>query len=328
MIRAAIVGLGHWGRRLVEAVHGSSEAIRFTAAHSRTRSNAEPFCAGRGIRFVDDFDRLLADPGIDAVVLATPHSLHGPQIERAAAAGKHVLCEKPFTLDLASAERAVAAAARAGIVLAVAYPRRFHPAMIELKKRIDRGRLGTLSHSESAQTSPTGIEMPRDYWRADPREAPAGAMTATGVHNLDALIYLFGRIDEVFCTSRRLVMPTLEDTTTVLIGLENGMSATLYCSLVTAPVYRFAVYGSEGAAEILGRQFEFRFTPVATGTEMETITYPGFNPLAAELEGFAAAIEGRRPYPITTDEILHGVAAFEALVHSAKTHGPVKVARS
>jgi predicted dehydrogenase len=160
-------------------------------------------------------------------------------------------------------------------------------------------------------------------------------MTATGVHNLDALINLFGRIDEVYCLSLRRVMPSLEDTTTVLLGLANGMSATLYCSLVTAPAYRFAVYGTTGHVEIAGRDLEFRFTPAtarpAAGRHIapappETIGYPGFDAIAAELDGFAAAIEGARPYPITPGEILHGVAAFEAIVRSAELHRPVKVA--
>jgi predicted dehydrogenase len=160
-------------------------------------------------------------------------------------------------------------------------------------------------------------------------------MTATGVHNLDALIYLFGNIDEVYCTSLRRVMARLEDTTTVIVGLANGISATLYCSLVTAPTYRFAVYGTKGSVELATSDLEFRFTPAteppATGRHRapapEAIDYKGFNALAAELESFAAAINGERPYPITPDEVLHGVAAFEAIVRSAELHQPVKVAQ-
>jgi predicted dehydrogenase len=336
VIRAAIVGLGRWGRTLVNAVQGKSAAIRFTAGHSRTRATAEAFCAGHGIAWHDDLDAILADPAIDAVVFATPHSQHGMQAERAAAAGKHVMMEKPFTLDLASAERALDAVARAGVRLAVAYPRRFHPAMIELKTRLDDGRLGLPTHCEAAQASPAGHFMPAGYyWRADPKEAPAGAMTATGVHNLDAMIFLFGRIDEVYCLNLRRVVPTLEDTTSILLRLENGMSASLYCSLVTAPTYRFAVYGTKGVVELLGRDADFRFTPVPgeppegryVAPPAELIAHKGFNALAAELEGFAAAIEGKRPYPISPSEILHGVAAFEAIVRSAATGQPVKVAR-
>jgi predicted dehydrogenase len=336
VIRAAIVGLGRWGRTLVNAIEGKSGAIRFTAGHSRTRASAEPFCAAHGILWRDSLDAVLADPEIDAVVFATPHSQHGPQVERAAAAGKHVLMEKPFTLEVASAARALAAAARAGITLAVAYPRRFHPAINELKARLDDGRLGLPTHCEAAQASPAGHFMPDGYyWRADRNEAPAGAMTATGVHNLDALIYLFGRIDEVYCLNLRRVVPTLEDTTSVLVRLANGVSASLFCSLVTAVTYRFAVYGTKGAVELSGRDAQFRFTPVPAeppegryaAPPPEIIEYKGFNALAAELEGFAAAIEAKRPYPITPDEILHGVAAFEAIVRSAATGQPVRVAR-
>ena len=334
MIDAAIVGLGRWGRTLVNSVQGKSTAIRFAAAHTRTRASAEAFCAEHGITLKDDLDQILADPAIDAVVFATPHSQHGAQVERAAAAGKHVFMEKPFTLDVKSAEAALDAVARAGMVLGVAYPRRFHPAMVELKVRIVDGRVGTVSHCESAQASPVGLSMSPDYWRSDPQEAPAGAMTATGVHNLDALIYLFGKIDEVYCTSLCRVMARLEDTTTVLLGLANGISATLYCSLVTAPTYRFAVYGTKGSVELATPELEFRFTPVterpATGRHSaaapEIIDYKGFNALAAELEGFAAAINGERSYPITPDEVLHGVAAFEAIVRSAALRRPVKVA--
>jgi predicted dehydrogenase len=335
VIRAAIVGLGRWGRTLVNSIQGKSSAIRFTAGHTRTRASAEAFCAEHGIALKDDLDQILGDPAIDGVVFATPHSQHGAQVERTAAAGKHVFMEKPFTLDVKSCKTALDAVARAGVVLAVAYPRRFHPAMIELKARIADGRLGIVSHCESAQASPTGLTMSPDYWRSDPQEAPAGAMTATGVHNLDALIYLFGKIDEVYCTSLRRVMSRLEDTTTVMLGLANGISATLYCSLVTAPGYRFAVYGTKGSVELATPELEFRFTPVRqppstgrhTAPAPEIIEHKGFNALAAELEGFAAAINGERPYPITAAEILHGVAAFEAIVRSAALHQPVKVSQ-
>ena len=333
MIDAAIVGLGRWGRTLVNSVQRKSGAIRFTAGHTRTRASAAAFCAEHGIALKDDLEEILADPAIDAVVFATPHSQHGAQVKRTAAAGKHVFMEKPFTLDLRSAEAALDAVARAGVVLGVAYPRRFHPAIIELKARIADGRLGTVSHCESAQASPTGLSMSPDYWRSDRQEAPAGAMTATGVHNLDAMIYLFGKIAEVYCVSLRRVMPRLEDTTTILLGLANGMSATLYCSLITAPTYRFAVYGTIGLVELATSELEFRFTPVTqppptgrhTAPAPEIIEYKGFNALAAELEGFAAAINGERRYPITAEEVLHGVAAFEAIVLSAALHQPVKV---
>src|SRR6202049_1555778 len=176
MIRAGIVGIGRWGRTLVSAVQGKSGAIRFTAGHNRPRAPAEAFCAEHGIGLADSLDAILADPAIDAVVFATPHSEHGAQVERAAAAGKHVFMEKPFALDRRSAAAALDAVRRAGVTLGVAYPRRFHPNMRELKARIDDGRLGTIAHCYGEQNTPAGLFMTSESWRATPREAPGGAM--------------------------------------------------------------------------------------------------------------------------------------------------------
>ena len=336
MVRAAIVGIGRWGRTLVGAVQGKSAAIRFVAGHNRTRAHAEAFCAEHGIPLRDSLDDILRDPEIDAVVFATPHSEHGPQVERAAAAGKHVFMEKPFTLDRKSAARALDAAARAGITLGVAYPRRFHPAMRELKARIDDGRLGTIAHCHGEQNAPAGLFMDPASWRALANEAPAGGMTASGVHNLDAMIHLFGRVDEVYATSRRrAVRYDAEDTTSVMLGFAGGVSATLLCCIATAVGYRLAVFGSKGCAELVTPQLDFHFTPtpeaMPTGRRAqptpEIIEHRGFNALLAEFEAFAAAIRGEAPYPIPPDQILHCVAAFEAIVEAAATHRPVKVAR-
>src|SRR5215813_11206685 len=82
MIRAAIIGIGRWGRTLVGSVQGKTEAFRFTTGHNRTRANAEAFCAEHSVALQDSLDAILADPAIDAVVFATPHSEHGPQVER------------------------------------------------------------------------------------------------------------------------------------------------------------------------------------------------------------------------------------------------------
>src|SRR5512134_2418822 len=119
MVRAAIVGLGWWGKTLVQSVQGKSPDLKFVLGATGTRAKAEEFSREQGIRLVDTYEQVLADPEIDAVVLATPHSTHGEQVRQAAAAGKHVFCEKPFTLTAADAKSAIAAAHKAGVVLAV-----------------------------------------------------------------------------------------------------------------------------------------------------------------------------------------------------------------
>src|SRR5881394_1886591 len=125
MIRAAIVGIGTWGRNLVSSVHGTSERIRFVAGATRTPDKARAWCEQHGIRLADRYETLLADKSIDAVVLATPHSLHCEQIVAAAKAGKHVFVEKPLGLDAREAGAAVRACAEHKVTLAIGYNWRF-----------------------------------------------------------------------------------------------------------------------------------------------------------------------------------------------------------
>src|SRR5690554_2062187 len=99
MLNAAIVGIGGWGRVLVGAVQGKSDKIRFVAGATGRRALAEEFAGQAGFRLHDSYAEVLADPAVEAVVLATPHLDHEAQMIAAARAGKHVFVEKPFTLD-------------------------------------------------------------------------------------------------------------------------------------------------------------------------------------------------------------------------------------
>ena len=336
MIRAAILGLGRWGRSLVNSVQGKSRDIGFVAAHTRTREAAEAFSRDKGMRFVDTYDEILADPGIDAVVLATPHSRHAEQIAQAAAAGKHVFVEKPMTLDLASAQDAAAAARKAGVLLAVGFNRRFHPSIVEIRNRKQDGRLGAVVAMVGQHTTSTQTFISPDNWRADPEEAPAGAMTAVGVHLMDHMIEFGGRIRDVHCVTGVHGLGPADDTTTVLFGFESGATATIFCSVATATNFSFSVYGTKGMAEIFGAALQnFRFVPTSdrppdgpvTAPPAEHLDFAGFDTLNAELTAFARAIADKTPYPVPLDEVLHGMAVFDAVVRSAATKQVVDVAR-
>jgi predicted dehydrogenase len=330
MIRAAIVGLGRWGQNLVNSVR-TSQAIRFTTANTRTQATAASFCADAGLRWVDSLDTILTDRDIDAVVFATPHTQHSEQVIRAAGAGKHVFVEKPFSLSRADAAKAEAAAERAGVVLAVGFNRRFHPSMGLLRDAVSSGRLGTLVTISAEQTALHGIAMTADAWRARPEEAPAGAMTAIGVHLVDGMIDLFGPIRQVYAEVARRAAPLADDTTDVLLRFKNGASGHIFCSTAATPHYRMAVYGTKGFAEVVGHQMTtFRLIPVgddghfSAGTPLVTDT-AGFNMLTAELEAFAASITHGKPFPTPLEQIMHGVAVFEAVAESVTRGRPVTV---
>ena len=112
------------------------------------RRELQAFAEAQQFQLVDSYEALLANPDVNAVVLATPHSMHAQQVVAAAAAGKHIFCEKPFALTKESAEEAVNAAKKAGVTLALGYNRRFHPEMTKLRERIRSGVWGSLSTSK------------------------------------------------------------------------------------------------------------------------------------------------------------------------------------
>ncbi|HQT77438.1 MAG: hypothetical protein B7Z80_14950 [Rhodospirillales bacterium 20-64-7] len=330
MVRAAIVGLGWWGQNLVNSVRGNT-AIRFTTAHTRTHDTAAGFCAEAGLRWVDSLDAILNDAAIDAVVFATPHTLHTDQVVRAAAAGKHVFVEKPFSLSIADAQRAKQSADAAGIVLAVGFNRRFHPSMAALRTAVHSGNLGTLVSISAEQTALHGLSLSADAWRARSEEAPGGAMTAIGVHLVDGMIDLFGPIRQVFATVSRRAAPHSDDTTDILLRFSNGASGHIFCSTAATPHYRMAVYGTSGFAEILGhsmttlRQVKAapgNYLAVAPAEQTET---PNFNMLTAELEAFAASIRTGQPFPTPMAQVMHGVEVFEAVLRSAATGEAVTI---
>jgi predicted dehydrogenase len=332
MIRAGIVGLGRWGRALVTSVAGKSDDFRFVLAHTRTRETAEEFCRDRDISLLDSYEQMLRDPSIDAVVLATPHSRHEPQVLAAAAAGKHVFVEKPVALDRAGAERAVAAMRGAGLVLAVGFARRFHPSIADLRARLADGRLGKVVAMVGQHTTSTAQFVPLDNWRASGEEAPGGALTAVGVHVLDHMIEFGGRVSDVRCVTARNYSAPSDDTTTIMLRFESGATGLIFCSVFTATNFEFIVYGTRGLAEIsrpdLHRLRFVQASDVAprgqiTAPPDEVVEHSGFDMLHAELTAFGRAIRERTPYPVAIEEVLHGMAVFDAAVESARTGGRI-----
>ncbi len=331
MIRAAIVGLGWWGKTIVDAVQGKSGQITFVAGHTRSRAKAEDFCKQRKIELRDTLDDILGDARVDAVVYTTPHSQHEEHVRRAAQAGKHVYVEKPFTLTLAAARSALDAAGKANVVLGVDYQRRFHPSLVEMRNRIRDGRLGTIGFAVAEASGPAGLFLPQESWRTNPDETPVGAMTGIGVHLVDCFIDFCGEIAEAYCINTRRAAPLVDDTTTVTLRHKNGVTTSFNCSIATGANYRVAVFGTHGFADTDRNLDVFRFYPAPDkpghgGGQPEIIDHKGANPLKGGLEAFATAIRAESAFPITPEQILHGVSVFEAIVESAKSGKPVKVA--
>lgn len=340
MINAAIVGLGWWGRTLVESAQGFG-ALRFVAGTTRTVSpDVESFAKDHGFKLAASYEALLADPKIDAVVLSTPPSGHVAQVTAAAAAGKHVFCEKPFTFSKAEAEIAVNAVRKAKVALGIGYNRRFHPEMAKLRERVRSGGLGTLMHIECTMTVPNGFLLKPSAWRAMRHEAPCGGLAPLGVHAIDGMIDLAGEIDHLYCQSfRRAVEVETDDTTSVLFRMKNGASGYLGTMMATAPAFSFQVFGSkgwvrlEGMPHVAGASSEERRTRLFGACKFQPVKGDAevweaerMDVTRACLESFARAAQGGSAFPITPEEIVHGTSVTEAVIRSAASGGVEKVA--
>jgi predicted dehydrogenase len=262
------------------------------------------------------------------VVLATPHTQHAEQVIAAARAGKHVFTDKPFALTRASAEAAAKACADAKRVLAVGYNWRYQPALQEIRRNLHDGRLGRLLHIEGNFNGPSVYRFPKEHWRQQAEEGPAGGMTGRGVHVVDAMLYLAGRIDSVFAQSARLTLPYgLDDTTSMLFKFESGASGYLGTVIATAEGWRMQALGSKGWATVgsIPHLHTWSLTTCMINAQPTVIDYPQGSSERAELEGFADAIEGRAPYACPPDDAVHGVAVLEAILRSAQSGQRVTV---
>ena len=331
MIKAGIVGLGWWGKTLVESAE-NSDVIQFVSGTTRTVTpEVEAFAKQKGLHLTASYDNMLHHAGVDAVVLATPHSMHATQVMAAAAAKKHVYCEKPFTLTKREAEDAVAAVRKAGITLGLGYNRRFHPEMTKLRDMIRAGDLGTVLHVEATMTFPNVLFINPNHWRADKTETPCGGLMPMGVHAVDAMIHLCGPIDHVFTQSfRRAAAIDADDTTSILFRMREGMSGYLGTMTTTGPGFSFQVFGSkgwlrlEGVTHVAGASSEERrtrlfgtckFQPVKG--EAKVWQAEAIDVSRAALDAFAKAASGGPAYPIPLDQMIHGAAVTEAIVRSA-----------
>ncbi len=318
MLTAAVIGLGWWGQRLVESVKGSA-LIRFTRGVTLEPELARDFAAAHALAVGTSFEEVLTDPAIEAVVLATPHTRHRAQVEAAAAAGKHVYCEKPFALSRADAAAMLDACARAGITIVVGHHFRLMPSMKALRREVVSGALGTIMHVEGNYSHDWLKDLPADSWRAAPEESRAGGMTGMGIHLLDCFRDLVGPMRRVcaLSTRRALALPT-GDTTAGLIEFVGGATGTFATTLKTPFEWRLAVYGENAWAASVS---ETRLVVCRAGGEPQVTNLMPANHLSENVEGFAAAALGRAAVPIDRSGILQTVAALDAVFRSVEAGG-------
>jgi predicted dehydrogenase len=311
----AVVGLGWWGRIMVPLLKTSSKLRVVTGVDVQAVPDL-------GIPVERDFEKALKNPEVQAVILCTPHSQHTEQIIQAAGAKKHVFCEKPLSLSRADVLRAVKSCNENHVALAVGHEKRFEPPVQEAMRVLRSGEIGAPLQIEANFNQDKFLGLKADNWRLSGKEAPAGPMTATGIHLLDLSVGVFGPAKRVFASVRQLGSQ-LANGDTLAILVDHGSGHSLISAVLATPFDgRFAVYGSKGWVEVRDKAHPeapegWTLTKVIRGKQREVKSYEPAQAVLANLEAFADAAAGRAPYPVPQDEMIANVSALEAICKSA-----------
>jgi predicted dehydrogenase len=295
------------------------------AVGSRDEAAARRFAEELGLpRAHGSYEALLADPDVDAVYIPLPNHLHLEWTLAAAAAGKHVLCEKPLAMTSADGERMAEACEQAGVTLMEAFMYRLHPTWQRVRELIAAGRIGRLQTVQSWFS----------YFNDDPanirniRDAGGGALFDIGCYCVNLSRMLFGaepeRVEAALLRDPDMEVDVL---TSALLEFPGGGTATFTCSTRSEPDQRVHIYGTDGRISIgipfnipPDRPTEVFVThggtpPVAPNTE--TLTFPTADPYTVEAEAFAAAILDGQRAPTPPSDAVANLRVIEAIFSAA-----------
>jgi len=331
VVNVALAGYGWWGRKMAKLITERSTLIR-VAVVVEPHEDARRAAADAGYETDGDLAAAVARADVEAVILATPHAFHSEQIRLAAAAGKHIFCEKPLALTEAEARAAVELCAGNNLVLGIGHERRFEPAMEELIRACRAGELGRIVQLEGNFSHDKFTALAAGNWRLSSENAPAGGMTATGIHLTDLAIALLGRPASVSVYCDRLVSGIPQgDTLSALVTFEGGGSAYISASLGVPFVSRFAVYGSKGWREIRDKSHVENPTgwlvlasDAATGLTMID-EVPAAEAVLDNLEAFARAVRGDAAYPIPPADMVANALLLQKMGEAAAARGTVRL---
>jgi predicted dehydrogenase len=321
-VAVGVVGLGWWGRTLIAAIDDCPE-LNVIGAVVRSPDGVA-WASERGLEVHVDLPALLEDSRAEAVIIATPNTVHCELSVMAAVAGRHVFCEKPLGLTREEAVATVEACRSAGVVLAVGHEIRFEPPVQEVLALARDGHLGQLVQFEAILSHDLFTTLPEDHWRLSLAEAPGGPLTATGIHMVDLSVALLGRPTSA---NAHLHRPGATGTLSILATYAGGAHALIGASAVTPFHMRLAVYGTGGWAEAAaspnpaGPGNVWTLTTSVGNVGRTTAEYLEERGIRDNLGAFAAAVRGRAAYPMSETEMVDTIALMEAIVRSADRGG-------
>ncbi|MGC8654763.1 MAG: Gfo/Idh/MocA family protein [Candidatus Kryptoniota bacterium] len=247
-VNIALVGVANHGETILNAIISDSRFL-LRSCYDVNDAAADSVAKRLGCVRASSFEEIIDDPDVDAVALVTPNFVHRSQAVQALEAGKHVFVEKPLATNVREGKEIVEAARAHGRVLQVGHNTRLRRVFREAKKLLDTGAIGDVVNVYANMSFDFGLTKSVPDWKKQRDKCPLLPMTQLGIHFVDTLQYLIGRISRVSCFERSVLMRNNEGnavTDTVVAGLffDNGAVGSIQSSYVSCDVYSITIYGT------------------------------------------------------------------------------------
>ncbi|HZD70414.1 MAG TPA: Gfo/Idh/MocA family oxidoreductase [Actinomycetes bacterium] len=332
-VRLASVGLGRWARVLARgALRG--HVIELVSCFSRSEEKRRAFQQEFGIaRSAASYEELLADDGIEGILVTTPNDSHRQVIVQALEAGKAVYTDKPIAHTLTDAAAIAAAVAESGQAFAVGHSARRLGGTRVMKRWIDDGTLGEVSLAEANFSNERGLELTPRTWRWYADRSPGGSMIQLGVHHADNLQFLLGPVRTVSACARRLYTKgEIPDAVMAILEFESGPLGYLGAGWASPGVYTINLQGTKK-----NLRYDLDFTHWDESheadkysvlrsqdygqTERPVVELPRTDMFREQLEEFALAIRGRATVEVGAPEAIRALAVVHAALVSSHRGG-------
>jgi len=337
--RIAIVGLGMAVTPHAKGLLDLHETVEVAYAHAPSAARREAFAARFPFPTCDSLETILADASVDAVAIFTPANTHAAIAERCAAAGKHVLLEKPIDVTTARAEATVAACRAAGVKLGIVLQHRFRPAALRLSELMRDGQLGQVVGCSTV----IRLWRPQSYYDEPGRGTLArdggGVLLSQGIHTLDLMLSLAGPIAEVtgYATTTPVHRMETEDMVCAAARFANGAFGTIDATTAAYPGFleRIEIIGEKGTAVLVGTELLVQLQSgeriamepdrSAGGTGADPMAFP-HDYHRAVMSDFIDAVRTDREPKVTGEDALKVHRLIDALIETGKVGRAVTVA--
>ncbi|MFJ1763165.1 Gfo/Idh/MocA family protein [Amycolatopsis sp. NPDC088138] len=318
-LRIGILGAARIAPTALVKPASANAGVEVVAVAARDAGRAQAFATKHGIpRTHSSYEALLDDPDVDAVYNPLPNGLHGRWTKAAMAAGKHVLCEKPFTANAAEAREIADLAATSDRVVMEAFHYRYHPLALRVEEIVASGELGELQRVETALCFP----LPKFSDIRYNYDLAGGATMDAGCYAVHmARTFGGGETPEVVSAQAKLRDAKIDRAMTAELRYPSGHTGRVQCSMWSSAVLKISakVTGSQGSLSVLNPaspQVYHRLT-VRTGGARRVERLPRRASYAYQLDAFAAAVLEGAPVKTSAEDAVKTMSVIDAIYRAA-----------